>query len=167
MSHQGPGVAFLLAQVGAAATAGFASALEPLGLTPAQAGLLRLVQSSAGARSQQELAARLGAAPSRVVGLLDDLEGRGIITRRPGPDRRVNLVTLTDAGHRLLAELNTAARAHDDAVTATLTAQQRDQLQALLSTIAKHLDLPTGVHPGYGDQPRVDRRTGDGRTSAK
>jgi DNA-binding MarR family transcriptional regulator len=154
MSQRSPGVAFLLAQIGAAATARFAAAIEPLGLTPAQAGVLRLVASSPGA-SQREMAARLGAAPSRVVGLLDELESRGAVARQPGPDRRVNLVTLTDAGRALLAELSAVAQQHDATITAALTERQRDQLQAHLCAIADQLNLTPQVHPGYRD-PRQD-----------
>jgi DNA-binding MarR family transcriptional regulator len=151
MAQPTPGVAFLLAQIGAAAAARFAAAIEPLGLTPPQAGLLRLLQSR-GESSQQELAARLGTAPSRVVSYLDDLERRGILTREPGLDRRVNVVTLTAAGRTLLANLSSVARAHDATVTEALTASQRDQLRTYLTAIAQHLELSPGIHPGYAKQ---------------
>ena len=151
MSRQSPGVAFLLAQIGAAAAARFAEKIKPLGLTPPQAGLLRLIASSTDA-SQQELAAQLGTAPSRVVGYLDDLEQRGIVSRQPGPDRRVNRVSLTTAGRTLLAELTATARGHEADITAALTATQRNDLRVHLAAIADSLDLSVGVHPGYANQ---------------
>ena len=144
MSSPKPGAAFLLAQIGAAATTRFAATIEPLGLIPAQAGLLRLIAANPDS-SQQVLAGRLGAAPSRVVGYLDELEQRGVLTRRPGPDRRVNLVALTDAGRELIVRLNAAAAAHEKAITAALSGPQRTQLRAHLATIADSLDLQPGI----------------------
>ena len=146
--RRGPGTAFLLAQVGAAAAERFGQALTELELTPPLAGLLRQLSDGA-PRSQQQLAQELGTAPSRIVAYLDDLEHRAAVQRRPGPDRRVNVVTLTDSGRELLRRLDRVARAHEQRVTAGLTAQQRATLQELLATVAAGLDLTTGVHSGY------------------
>jgi DNA-binding MarR family transcriptional regulator len=43
--------------------------------------------------------------PGTVTGMLDDLEKKGIVERRPDPrDRRLVMVSLTDTGRAILAE---------------------------------------------------------------
>jgi len=148
-SPHGPGAAFLLAQLGAHAAARFAERIAKLDLVPAQAGLLRAVAASPG-QSQQALARLLGTPPSRLVALVDTLEERGILQRRRNPDdRRLHALHLTDAGHLLLRGIGQAARAHDDAMCATLDPAERAQLRALLTRIADDHGLTPGVHPGY------------------
>ena len=151
MAQHGPGVALLLAQVGAEASQRFAEAIKPLGLTPPQAGLLRLLARRPDC-SQRELATLLSVAPSRVVSYLDDLERRGVVVRRQSSDRRVNLVNLTAEGTHLMGRLRTAAKEHDASVTSALTAEQVADLRAQLSVIADYLGLESGVHPGYRDR---------------
>src|SRR5690242_19798162 len=70
--------AFLLAQVGAHAASKFAERLAALDLSPPDAGVLRILASKP-AITQQALASHLGVLPSRLVGLVDDLEARGLI----------------------------------------------------------------------------------------
>src|SRR5258707_14183821 len=72
------GIDFLLAQVGAHAAARFAERLEPLKLVPAQVGILRIIERQSGL-SQQALADLLGMFPSRLVLVLDVMEGAGLI----------------------------------------------------------------------------------------
>ncbi|WP_214320089.1 MarR family winged helix-turn-helix transcriptional regulator [Nonomuraea sediminis] len=49
--------------------------------------------------SQQEAATRLGIDRTTMVAMVDTLEGKGLVTRRPDPaDRRRNLVELTVKG---------------------------------------------------------------------
>ncbi len=53
-------------------------------------------------RTQAALADAIGADRSRVIPVLDELQERGLITRRPDPsDRRVRLVAITPAGRRV------------------------------------------------------------------
>jgi DNA-binding MarR family transcriptional regulator len=66
--------------------------------------------------SMRELARRLGADPSNVTGLIDRLEARGLVERRPdATDRRIKGLALTSAGaelrERLFARLYSAPRA--------------------------------------------------------
>src|ERR1700694_104332 len=63
--------------------------------------------------SMRELAARLKSDPSNVTGLIDRLEARGLVERRPDPnDRRIKGLALTSAGakmrERLFARLYSA-----------------------------------------------------------
>jgi DNA-binding MarR family transcriptional regulator len=62
--------------------------------------------------SQQEVAALLGVDRTTMVGLVDALERKGLVARRPHPDdRRKNAVELTGEGRRTLAEGGAAADA--------------------------------------------------------
>jgi DNA-binding MarR family transcriptional regulator len=149
-ARRSTGNAFLLAQIGAHAAAGFASRIAELDLTPAQAGLLRLVAWQPG-QSQQVLARQIRTPPSRLVLLVDHLEERGLIERRRNPDdRRHHALYLTAAGGRFLkTELGPVAAAHEDDICAALSPAEREQLRGLLSRIAEQQGLRPGVHPGY------------------
>ena len=75
------------------------------GLTPARAHLLWVLHEQ-GPVPQRVLADSLGVAPRTVTGLVDGLEESGHVVRRThAADRRVALVTFTDAGARLAAEM--------------------------------------------------------------
>ena len=142
--------AFLLAQVGGHAAAGFAERLQALGLIPADAGILRIVQGTEGI-SQQALGTELGIAPSRLVSLIDDLEARGVVERRDQPsDRRSYALYLTSKGREILKSIAQVARDHAQALCAALTDDEREELAALLKRIANQQGLRPGVHPGLG-----------------
>jgi DNA-binding MarR family transcriptional regulator len=144
-----PSAAWLLAQVGAHAAAQFARRLSALGLEPPHAGILRIVSSSGGI-SQQALANRLDIFPSRLVALVDDLEGRGLLERRSNAeDRRTYALQLTDKGRKTLESIGRVTREHDEALCAALTAAERERLAALLLRIAEQQGLKPGVHPGF------------------
>ncbi len=143
------GNAFLLAQLGAHASALFGERIAALDLTPPQAGFLRIVATEPES-SQQAIAGRLGMAPSRLVRIVNSMEERGLIERRRDPgDRRNYALFLTAGGGRFMGQLAQAAAAHDDAVCAALDAEEREQLRTLLGRIAADQGLEHGVHPGY------------------
>jgi len=141
--------AFLLAQVGAHAAAKFAERLKGIGLVPAHAGILRVIDASEGL-SQQALGAGLNVLPSRLVVLIDDLEHRGLVERRDHPgDRRSHALFLTTKGRDALKAIGRAAREHQAALCAALTDDERTQLAQLLRRIADQQGLRPGVHPGF------------------
>lgn len=83
--------------LGADMTAGLAA----MGLTPARAHILHLLAAE-GPCPQRRLAVALQVTPRAVTGYVDDLTAAGLITREPHPtDRRVTLVTPTEAGREL------------------------------------------------------------------
>jgi DNA-binding MarR family transcriptional regulator len=148
-SDEAAEVAFLLSQLGAHSAARFAERLEPSGLKPAHAGILRVVAQADGL-SQQALGERLGVFPSRLVGLLDELEGRGLVERRDNlDDRRSYALCLTAAGREALERLGRVAREHGESLCAALDATERAQLKALLGRIVAEQGLTPGVHPGF------------------
>ncbi len=143
------GSAFLLAQIGAHAAARYAERVATIDLTPAGTGLLRLVAQRPG-RSQQDLATALGVVPSKVVGLVDDLESHGLVERRRSTtDRRNYALHLTEHGMRVLGQIRDLATAHDAEMTSALTDQERSSLGVLLQKVADDQGLTPGVHPGY------------------
>ena len=142
-------VAFLLAQVGAQAASRFAQRLEPLGLAPPDAGILRLIARS-DELTQNELARVLGMFPSRLVLVLDGLERAGLVERRPREsDRRSHRLLLTPAGRRALEAVGAAAQEHQKEVCAGLAPGEVAVLRGLLERIAEGQGLAPGVHPGY------------------
>ena len=161
LGKHGP-VSFLLAQVGAIAARQFANALEPLKFAPSDAGILRLLSRSPG-MSQQELAKKLEMHASRLVGVIDALEQRGLVAREPNPeDRRLYALHLTDAGTEALAAIGVVARKHNEAICAGLNEMEREQLPAILEKIAAAQHLTAGVHPGYRDMGERRREAGTG-----
>jgi DNA-binding MarR family transcriptional regulator len=147
--------AFLLAQVGAHASARFAQRIAELDLTPAQAGLLREIAREPG-RSQQQLATHLGVPPSRFVTLVDTLEARDLVERRRSTaDRRAYGLHLTGGGQAMMRDLGKLAQAHDADICAGLDNTQRRVLRQALTHIAARHGLIPGVYPGY---QRLDER---------
>jgi DNA-binding MarR family transcriptional regulator len=145
-----PQNAFLLAQIGAHAAARFTERIKALGLTPAQAGLLRLIAWEPG-QSQQTVAAKMGTPASRLVLLVDGLEERGLIERRRNRDDRRNYALhLTEAGAQFMRqEIAPVGAAHEDEICSGLEPDERAQLHDLLERIAARQGLTPGVHPGY------------------
>ena len=120
--------AFLLAQLGAHAASRFAEHLEALELTPPDTGILRLLRVAAGI-SQQELSTKLQIHPSRLVAILDNLEKRKLVERKPNPnDRRLYSLHLTKNGAEILERIGRVARELQDALLAALITEEREQL---------------------------------------
>jgi DNA-binding MarR family transcriptional regulator len=144
-----PGLAFLLAQVGAHAAAKFGERLAEAGLAPPHAGILRAIKQADGL-SQREIGKKLGMFPSRLVLMLDELEKLGLVERRARPDdRRSHALHLTEAGERTLDRIMRISREHQESLCAALDDAERAQLAALLRRIADEQKLVPGVHPGY------------------
>ncbi|MFF8729381.1 MarR family winged helix-turn-helix transcriptional regulator [Streptomyces sp. NPDC015171] len=103
-------------------------------LTPLQAKALLY---SAEPVPMRALAQRLHAEPSNLTPLVDRLEERGLVERRPGiEDRRVKQVAATDAGRQKIAELRAAMPFASDPLGA-LDREQRETLARLLALIAE------------------------------
>jgi DNA-binding MarR family transcriptional regulator len=105
------------------------------GLSPGRVGLLITVDANPGV-TQSRLAEAAGLDRSTMVGVLDQLETRGLIERRRGTDRRTNGLWLTRAGRALLARALRAIARHEQRISARLSASERRQLLVLLGKIA-------------------------------
>lgn len=148
-------VGFMLSTLGHAVSRRFVHALQPLELHPREFTVLRAVQANDG-QSQQALAARLHIPPSRMVAIVDELESRGLVERRPDPgDRRVRALYVTTRGQTLLEDAFALVVKNERAITDVLDADECAQLLALLNRIAGRLGLPTDVHSALrdGDPP--------------
>jgi DNA-binding MarR family transcriptional regulator len=79
----------------------FMALAQELGLAPMQLHALRLIEPGVEV-PMSSLAGKLFCDASNVTGIVDRLEARGLIERRPAEhDRRVKLLVLTDAGQRM------------------------------------------------------------------
>lgn len=79
-----------------------ASLLQPFDLSPASGLALSIVADAESPLPPHEIAARLIISRATVTGLLDSLERRGYVQRRPHhSDRRMLLVEVTDTGRRV------------------------------------------------------------------
>jgi DNA-binding MarR family transcriptional regulator len=151
------GVAFLLVQLGFHLAQVFGERLEPLGLEQRHAGMLVRLAGNDG-RSQQAIAELLGVNPTRMVFLTDELEKLGLVERKRNPaDRRSHALYLTEAGTAMLARVREVTQAHEAAITAGLSAAERDQLMALLQHLARDQGLAgqalPGTPPRHGPRP--------------
>ncbi|MFE9770574.1 MarR family winged helix-turn-helix transcriptional regulator [Streptomyces sp. NPDC005931] len=105
-------------------------------LTGAQAKLLSLLALDP--LPMRRLAQRLRCEPSNVTGIVDRLESRGLVERRPDPsDRRVKLAAATEEGRRVARSLQESLRFAREPL-AGLTEEERlslrDALRRMLGT---------------------------------
>ena len=99
-------------------------------LTGAQARLLSLL--SLEPLPMRKLARKLKCEPSNVTGIVDRLETRGLVERRPDPaDRRVKLAAATDEGRRVARSLRESLRFAREPL-AGLSDEERLALRGLL-----------------------------------
>jgi DNA-binding MarR family transcriptional regulator len=143
------GVAFLLSQIGAHAANSFEERLLAFKLKPQHAGLLRMLGSNPGL-SQQQLSDLFGIFPSRLVLLLDQLEGRRLIERRANSaDRRGHRLYLTRAGRQALTGIGRLTIELETDLCAALTGPEKDTLAGMLTRIVAEQNITPAVHPAY------------------
>jgi DNA-binding MarR family transcriptional regulator len=141
-------LAFLLSQVGIHASKRFAERIATVGLNPPLFRVLNLVDAAEG-KSQQAIGAAIEVPASRMVSLVDELEQRGLVERRPDPaDRRVRALYLTSKGRQTLARGRKIAREHEEELTRGLAAADRKRLVDLLQKMVDQQAIGKGVHPG-------------------
>jgi len=130
-----PTAGMLLVKIGKAAERRFEKALKPTGLTPRHLGVL--FEVAACPTSQQALIETIGVDPSKLVGLLNDLEAEGLILRkRDEDDRRRHIVEVSAKGKARLVEGKKAAAAVETDLLAGLDEAQVEQLLMLLAQVA-------------------------------
>jgi MarR family transcriptional regulator, organic hydroperoxide resistance regulator len=102
-----------------------------LRLSPAQCHVLHLIEPDRPI-PMGELAETLGCDASNVTGLVDRLESRGFLRRRPSEgDRRVKVLVLTPTGARLRAVLVDRMTAPPAALERLTLREQRALVQLL------------------------------------
>jgi DNA-binding MarR family transcriptional regulator len=90
--------------------------------------------------SQTDLAARLGMKKAALGTLIDGLEGKGLVERERGrEDRRLQLVSITDAGRRVVSEVDDMAEILGTALRQGITREERTQLVSILQRLRHNL----------------------------
>jgi DNA-binding MarR family transcriptional regulator len=110
----------------------FITACRRFDIRPAQYSVLTVIENNPGI-NQTELSGALAIKRANLVGMINDLERRGLVQRRAARDRRAFGMFLTDRGAALMPEVHAVVRAHDRRVTRRLGKGGRDQLLALLN----------------------------------
>ena len=100
-------------------------------LSPMQVQLLRLVEPGR-PMPMGKAACGLGCDASNITGIVDRLEARGLIERRPGADRRVKVLVITRDGARVRRLIMTRL-AQPPAVIAALPEDDQRMLAAILA----------------------------------
>ncbi len=130
----------LLVKLGRALQHRFNDALKPSELMPRHLQVLDELRQ--GPMSQQALADRVGVDPTKLVGLLNDLEGRHLVLRRRDPvDRRRHIVENSREGEARVDAALAAAAAVEDELLAALDGEQRAKLRELLVLAAQSSGL--------------------------
>jgi DNA-binding MarR family transcriptional regulator len=110
-------------------------ALAPFDIDARDLGVLLAIDSIEPA-SQQQIAQRLGVDRTTMVAMIDALEAKGIIARRPDTeDRRRNVVELTPTGQDILHQAIAASDAAEAELLAPLGPEESEQLRDLLARV--------------------------------
>ncbi len=125
----------MVVPLGRALVAAELPVLERNGLTMWAYGVLLGLESEP-VYTQAALAKAIGADKTRIIGVLDDLQRRGLIERAPDPtDRRVNLVSLTEEGKALRDRAQREIREREDETLAALSRADRQAFLRALRTL--------------------------------
>jgi len=144
-------IGFLLSQVGLYAARRFAQRIGEVDLHPPLFRVLNVVDAAEG-QSQQAIGEAIGAPASRMVAIVDELEQRGLVERRPHPsDRRIRALYMTAKGRKLLARGRRIATEHEEEMTRGMSEADRRRLVALLQKVVDEQEIGPGVHPGLSD----------------
>ncbi len=118
--------------MGAFSQSELSRALEPVGIKPRGYGVL-VVLAEEGPAPQRTVGERLGIDKNTMVVIVDELEEPGLVQRRRNPqDRRAYELTLTDAGHEALLEVESVVEGVEELVLAPLDEEGRQQLHESL-----------------------------------
>ena len=138
---------FLLKKLGMTAKEQTVDAYEGTGHSPYHHAILAVLDEGL-RETQGAIADALGYDRGQLVGLLDELEERGLVERRRDPvDRRRHIVAVTAAGRSALEDLRACARRVEEELLAPLGAEERAQLHGLLLRLAEE-HLPHCAPPG-------------------
>ncbi|BCJ61441.1 MarR family winged helix-turn-helix transcriptional regulator [Micromonospora endophytica] len=138
----------LLSQAGERAREFLQRQLASSRLRPRHAHVLLFLERT-GAAGQQELLERLNVDASALVGLLNDLEGDGMVERRRDPaDRRRHIVTLSEHGRAAVAEVHASIDEMSDALFGALSDTDRDHLHRILSVMSSGAPATATGCPG-------------------
>lgn len=132
---------FLLYRAGLAVEHAYALALRPLGVAPAEAGLLSSL-AYAGPAHVRALGRSLGLGRQTVVNLTRKLAADGLVVSSASPDdARLTLFAITDAGRARLGEIEAVATAFDRRLRAAIDGATEPTLVEQLQRIVAAPDF--------------------------
>lgn len=109
--------------------------------------------------SAGKLAEKMGIQRSSLSKLLSALERRGLIKRGLGmPDRRKERLTLTDAGHSLVEQVQSRGEDIAKALLELLPAERRFQFMGCVRTITSH-EIPIALKQPNNHEERFLEHT--------
>jgi DNA-binding MarR family transcriptional regulator len=110
-------------------------AVAPFGVTARQVAVMRAIHRPQ-PQAQGDVARQMGIDRTTMVALVDELQDKNLVRRRPdAADRRKNVVELTDAGRAILQQANQAAAQSEQEFLRPLSAGQADQLRSALRAL--------------------------------
>jgi len=113
----------------------FAESVGEFDVTPGLFGVLVIIDANPGLK-QSELARAAHLDRSTVVSIIDNLERRDLVERRPAQnDRRSNALFLTSAGKKLLKSLKQRVADHEERLVRHLSEDEQATLVTLLKKI--------------------------------
>jgi DNA-binding MarR family transcriptional regulator len=162
-------VGFLLSQLGFETSRRFHALMAEVELDPRQFALMRAIDASEGL-SQNAVSEWLRIPPSSMVAVVDSLEARGLVERRPHPsDRRSRILHITVDGRKVLDSATQHAIGLEQTVCADFSPNQRQKLLDMLARVADNLELVQGLHPdmakAHGSPHQSDNASRNGGSS--
>jgi DNA-binding MarR family transcriptional regulator len=131
---------FLLSRVGIAMKLAAMDEFERGGFSPYSYAVLAVVAEGA-KETQGTIADTLDLDRSQMVGILDELEERGLIERRRDQaDRRRHMVSITPAGKKQLVKMRGMIKDLEDSMLGSLDDDERETLRDFLQRIAASND---------------------------
>ncbi|WP_238812737.1 MarR family winged helix-turn-helix transcriptional regulator [Paraburkholderia sp. SG-MS1] len=138
------------------------------GLSHALAWPLVLINNSATALRQSELATLLGIENSSMVRLVDQLCAAGFVQRIQDPeDRRVNMLGLTEVGREWAVSLESAVAEFRAQALSGITTQELEICLQVFTRIQNRLASNEGGRPTLGGNRPSGTRRGDAHAPAK
>jgi DNA-binding MarR family transcriptional regulator len=117
-----------------------ATLLQPLHLTPSSGLVLSILANAESPLPPNEIADRLIISRATVTGVLDSLERRAYIRRRPHPsDRRMILVDITETGRQAASAFRPIVHQHEKGWFGVLDETEQQQLLVALHHLQESL----------------------------
>jgi len=126
----------------------FSVQLSPLGVTFAQAQVLRIVARADEPLRMVDLAAKLDIVPRSATTKIDALQAIGLVQRlSDDADRRSIPIAITEKGRALLAQLDEVRRMTAEELFSELSEVDRQELSRLLNIVCSTADSWAGKPP--------------------
>lgn len=130
---------FLMHDVSRLRRTAFDQFMQPLGVTRSQWWVLAYLSRQEG-MSQSELASVLELGKAALGGLIDRLEGAGLVRRESDEgDRRIKRVYITPKGEALVRQMLERSHEMSELILAGLSSHERGALAELLSRVKRNL----------------------------